>query len=408
MLFEIIYMIALFFSAFFLVLHIHLWNDNKDKIFLPGESQIIPTISMIIPAYNEEKNIEETLDRINDIDYPREKLEIIVVDDGSIDKTFEIITKKSKEFGKIMKIFTKENSGKAASLNFGISKASGDYIAVVDADSILEKDALKKAVRYFDDESIGAVTSHILCSKKESFWERMQNIELMIISVTRKLEEYINVIWVTPGPLSIYRKDVLKKSGGFDEKILVEDVEVAWKMHNAGYKVRMAFDALSYSLYPNSLKFWWKQRLRWSIGGIQTMIKYKSKIKDRNNVVGYFLVPTAFLGYSFTIIAVGIFLFIFVFNSVEFLTYSFNLYSLGINPLSGLDLYYYMDYNMIMGLVLLFLSLPIIKISLGLHKSQIKWYDIPVFLFIYPILYSFVNVHALYKYIKGEIGWMTK
>jgi cellulose synthase/poly-beta-1,6-N-acetylglucosamine synthase-like glycosyltransferase len=408
MIFDIIYTIILFFSTFFLVLHIHLWLEYKDKIHLKGTSNILSTISLIIPAYNEEENIGKTLEKLKHLDYPKDKLEIIVVDDGSTDSTLKIAKKKAREFGKRMRVFTKKNSGKASALNFGTRKAKGQYVAVLDADSFFEKDALKRCVRYFDNDKIAAVTSHVLCSRRNSFWERMQNIELMIISFTRKLEEYINIIWVTPGPLSIYKKDVLKKIGGFDEKILVEDVEVAWRIHKRGYKVRMAFDAFSYSLYPTSLSRWWKQRLRWAVGGIQTLLKYKSSIKDRSTPVGSFFVPTAFIGYSSTIIAIGIFLYLFSIGAFEFLTYTFRSYSLGLNPFNRIELYYYLDYKIILGLVTLFLSIPLFKISLGLHKKMVKWRDIPIFLFIYPILYSFVNLHAIYKYIRGETGWLTK
>ncbi len=407
MVFDIIYMIAIFFGSFFIIFHLHLWIDNREKLGLKGSSNLIPTMSLIVPAYNEGHNIEKTLDSLKGLEYPEGKLEIIVVDDGSTDSTLELARKKAKEF-RNMKVLTKKNSGKASALNFGMSKSRGKYVAVVDADTLLAKDALINSVRYFDDDSVGAVTSHVLCSRRDRFWERMQNLELMMISFSRKLEEYANIIWVTPGPLSVYRKDILEKIGGFDEKILVEDVEVAWKLNKNGYKVRMALDAFSYSLYPSSFSVWWKQRLRWTIGGIQTLVKYKSSIKDMSNSVGSFFVPNAFLGYSLAVITMGLFAAVFAIGSAEFLAYIAKAYSVGANPFGGLEFYYYADCNLILGVIVMALTLPLAVASLRMHKGMFRWRDIPVFLFIYPILYSFVTVCAIYKYARGQAGWMTK
>ena len=409
MIFDIIYLVLLFFATFFIMLYINLWFENRGKIFLKKKLKVIPPISLVIPAYNEDEIIEKTLRKIKDIDYPRKKLEIIVVDDGSTDRTYDIVKKAITKFRlKGVKLFTKKNGGKASALNFGIKKAKNDFIAVVDADTFLNKNALKECMKHFDTDEVAAVTSHILCSRKKSFLERMQNIELMIISVTRKLQEYANVVWATPGPLSVYRKAVLKKLGGFDEKILVEDVEIAWRILGNGYKIKMALDAFAYSLFPNSFSRWWKQRLRWAIGGLQTFLKYKSTIGNKHHIVGSFLVPTSFISFSTSIIGIGFFLYLFIARAFNFLTYAVRALSFGLDPFFGLESAYYIDFKIIIGLILFFASLALVKISFSLHKWRGKWYDIPIFLFIYPILYSFVNLHAIYKYYKGETGWLTK
>ena len=96
MIFDIVYLVLLFFSAFYIVLHLNLWFENKGKIFLKGGVEDLPSVSLIIPAYNEEEIIEETLRKLKNIDYPKNKLEIIVVDDGSTDRTYEIVKKAEK------------------------------------------------------------------------------------------------------------------------------------------------------------------------------------------------------------------------------------------------------------------------------------------------------------------------
>lgn len=409
MIFQIIYLILLFFGTFFIVFHLNLWFENKENIFLKSTVKTMSTISLIVPAYNEEDIIEETLKKLKSINYPKNKLEVIVVDDGSTDRTYETAKGAVKKFKlKRIRVFTKKNGGKASALNFGIKKVKHEFIAVMDADSFLGKDALKKCMGHFDSNDVAAVTSHILCSKKKNLWERMQEIELMVIAATRKLGEYANVIQVTPGPLSVYRKDILKKLDGFDEENLVEDVEIAWRILKNGYKIRMAFGAFVYSLYPNSFRRWWRQRVRWAIGGIQTLSKYKSTIGNKHYAVGSFLVPTYLFGYSASILGIGIFLYLFVIRAFEFLSYTSGAVSLGLNPFARLGFAYYVDLNIIIGSIVFFLALMLFKISISLHDFKIRRRDILLFLFIYPILFPLVNLHGIYKYYKGERRWFTK
>ncbi len=142
MIFETVYVILLFFSAYFIIFHLNLWFDNKNKFFLKRSLGVLPSVSLIIPAYNEEDIIEETLEKTKNIDYPKSKLEIIVIDDGSTDATYSIAKKavkkiKSSPKSKRMRLFTKKNSGKASTINFGIKKSRSKLVAVMDADSFL-------------------------------------------------------------------------------------------------------------------------------------------------------------------------------------------------------------------------------------------------------------------------------
>ena len=415
MIFELIYLVLLFCATYFTMFHISLWFDNREDILSDKRINVgfTPSVSLIIPAYNEEDIIAETLEKLADVDYPRSRLDVIVVDDGSKDRTYglaKVVAKKLKRKKIRIRILTKENNGKASALNFGIKSAKGEFIAVMDADSYLEKDALKNCMKYFDSENVASVTSHILCSEKRTFWERMTDIEMMLIAVTRKMQEYANVIQATPGPLSVYRKNVLKKLGGFDENALVEDIEIAWNMLKNGYKIRMALDAMVYSAFPQNFNRWWKQRLRWSIGGIQVMLKYKSAIMQRqkSHAVGSFLVPTYIFGLGAIIIAVGIFGYLTTIRTYNAFVYYFRAFSLGFNPFSRIEFLYYIDVIFILTSIMFLSVMYILKISLNLHKWKTKWYDILPFIFIYPILFPFINLAGLYKYYRGERGWLTK
>ncbi len=412
MIFETVYLVLLFFATYFIMFHINLWFEYKNDILMKKDSGYFkrkPSVSLIIPAYNEEGIIKETLEKVKDIDYPRSKFEVIVVDDGSTDKTYEIAKKFRSRW---IRVFTKKNGGKGSALNFGVNKAKNEFIAVMDADSYLEKDALKNCMHYFDSKKVAAVTSHILCSKKRTFWERMQEIELMLIAVTRKMEEYANVIQATPGPLSIYRKSILKKLGGFDEENLVEDIEIAWNILKNGYKIRMALDAVVYSIFPSSFKSWWKQRLRWQIGGAQVLSKYWSSLGRNSHAVGSFLIPTYIFGYIATIVGMGMFIYLAAIRIFNYIVFSYKLFSFDINPLSKLNFYLIPDLNIILGFTVFVLVIYLIKISYSVHKWRIGMLDflldLPLFIFIYPILLPIVTIVGVCKYYKGEREWLTK
>jgi cellulose synthase/poly-beta-1,6-N-acetylglucosamine synthase-like glycosyltransferase len=405
---DIIFIILLFYACYYVMFHLVLWFENRDKFFTKKQLKIssLPYISLIIPAYNEDSLIAKTLKKVKEIDYPKNKLEVIVVDDGSKDKTYEI----AKRFNSSqIKVFTKPNGGKASALNFGIERAKNEFIAVMDADSYLAKDALKNCIKYFDEKDVAAVTSHVFVGKKSNFWERMQNTELMLVNSTRKIQEFANVINATPGPLSIYRKNVLIKLGKFDEKNLIEDVEIDWRILRNGYKVKMAFDAIVYSIYPASFRKWWNQRVRWAIGGLQTLFKYISCIGNKKTYgVGSFVAPTSLLGYSCTVIGIGIFVYLLLVRIFYFLIYTFKSFSLGINPFAVLEFAFHPDIKLIIGFLVLLVSLFLLRIAFSLHQWKVKWYDIIFYITIYSFFFPFISIYGMYKYIRKERGWLTK
>lgn len=404
--FVLIYIFILFSLSYFTFFHLILWYESRQKS-LPRnlKDSELPYVSILIPSYNEDKVIGKTLKKLLLLNYPKNKLEIIVVDDGSTDKTYKIARKYESD---IVKVLTKPNTGKASSLNFGISHARHPFIAVIDADSFLDKNALRNCMKYFDRD-VASVTSHILVKQRKTLWEKLQHIEFMVVALMRKAQERLNIIGVTPGPLSIYRKNVLTKLGGFDEKNLVEDIEIAWRILKRGYKVRMAFDAMVYSLYPDTLKMWWKQRIRWGIGGLQTFIKYFSSMFSRKAyTVGDFLVPVSFFSYILAFIGIGIFLYLFAMKTFDYLTFIITAYYAGVNPFKRFDFVYNVDLLIIYGVLLFVLSLFVIRLALTVHNERPKFTTLILFITLYPMLLTSILLYSTYKFIKKERGWLTK
>ncbi len=398
----------MFFVTYYASFHLVYWFENRDKFKQksnPIKDRDLSKVSLIVPAYNEEDIIEKTILKLKKINYPKNKLEILLVDDGSKDKTYEIAKKFETEQ---IKVLTKPNSGKASTLNFGIKKTKNEFVAVIDADSYPEKNALRNCMKYFDEKNVAVVVAHILVGRRKTFWERMQNIEQFFVSTIRKSQEFPNVIGAAPGPLSVYRKKVLVELGGFDEKNLIEDVEITYRVLRKGYEIRNAFDAIAYSFYPPTFKKWWKQRTRWVIGGMQTLFKHLDAIIKKTYGVGGFLVPVSIFGYSSTLIGIGVFLYLASIKIFNFLIYTFKSFFIGINPFTNWEIGFYPDLVTIYGAIVFSLSLFWLWVSLRQHKWKFNFFDLFCYLVVYSFFFPFINLNGVYKYIKGERGWLTK
>ena len=284
---NVVYLIFIFASLYVSFLFLILFFKNRKDLFKDEITKKFPFLSVLVPAYNEEKDIEKTLNAILNTDYPKKFMEVIVINDGSTDNTLNIL----KKF-KSIKILNKKNSGKADSLNQAIKITKGEFIVVIDADSYPEPDAFLKMVTYFKDKQVAAVTSSVLVKNKTKLLETLEAIEYTIIAWARKLLEFIGSVYVTPGALSMYRKKALEKIGGFDTKNITEDIEITWNLLRNLYKTKICLSAKTYTTVPDTIKKWWKQRLRWNIGGLQTMNKYKYVLFRRKyGMLGLFVAP---------------------------------------------------------------------------------------------------------------------
>jgi cellulose synthase/poly-beta-1,6-N-acetylglucosamine synthase-like glycosyltransferase len=267
---------------------------EKSKI---KEIKVLPSITLVIPAYNEESIIARTIRSVLNLDYDKNKMKLIVVNDGSRDRTkkvvermFELYKKKRGRFKTIL--INKKNAGKAAAINTALARTSDELFGVVDADSILEKDSLKKLVHYFSDLKLGAVINPIYVPSPRTFFEKLQRFEYILTSFVRKLMSRINTLYVTPGVLSVYRTGVLKKLGGFDEKTITEDLEIALRLHYNKYKIIIEPETKSYTYVPKDLKEFWRQRIRWYRGFIRNNYKYKRMfLNKRYGLMGTFQTP---------------------------------------------------------------------------------------------------------------------
>lgn len=301
----------LFFYAFsFLAVYVQVFLlvtffENRKKIFIRGAQKITlenyPSTTIIVPCYNEEKTVSLTLDSLLDLDYPKDKLKIIVVDDGSIDKTWEVLQEYS--LNPQISIFRKENGGKHTALNFGLEKTGTDFVGCLDADSSVHPEALKRIMTYFENKETMAVAPSIVVREPKSLIQYAQRAEYDMAHYNKKMLAFMEGIHVTPGPFSIFRREVFNRIGNYRKAHHTEDQEIALRMHKHGLKIDHCPDAYVYTNSPNTAVKLYKQRVRWIYGFIKNALDYRELFfRPKYGTVGLFTLPSGFISISGTIV----------------------------------------------------------------------------------------------------------
>ncbi len=241
-----------------------------------------PLVTIIIPCYNEEKVIQESIRSAMKVDYPN--LEILVVDDGSIDDTFERAVEMSEHFR--VRVITKYNGGKANALNYGISQALGEYIFCMDADSSLDKNVLKASLPYFKlDKNLAAVAGTVNIGNHNSLITKFQVLEYTIgLNFHKQAQSALNMVTIVPGPVGIFKKSVLLEVGGYDEDTFAEDCDLTLKILSYGYHIKYSPNMIATTEAPTSFYELSIQRYRWSRGTIQAIVKHLGNLKEKKRV----------------------------------------------------------------------------------------------------------------------------
>jgi cellulose synthase/poly-beta-1,6-N-acetylglucosamine synthase-like glycosyltransferase/spore germination protein YaaH/peptidoglycan/xylan/chitin deacetylase (PgdA/CDA1 family) len=272
--------------------------------FWSRDGQDAPLVSIIVPAYNEEVNAVGSVESLLHGDYPN--FEVIFVDDGSTDHTYERV---SRAFAgnPHVKVYTKQNGGKASALNFGISQSKAEYVVCIDADTKLFPDALSRLMEHFNprrtvktiaepaDRSgnsvpgsldhtegygiVGAVAGNVKVGNRVNVLTRWQSIEYISSqNFDRKAFAFLNAITVVPGAIGAFRKQAIEDAGGFTTDTLAEDCDLTIRILRCGYIIENDNRAIAMTEAPETLKMFFKQRFRWSYGVMQTFWKNRDAL----------------------------------------------------------------------------------------------------------------------------------
>ncbi|MFD2705606.1 glycosyltransferase family 2 protein [Salibacterium lacus] len=243
----------------------------------PGE---LPSFSILIPAHNEDMVIADTLKAMAALQYPKDRLEVIVVNDNSSDATGEIVEGFAARYSFIHAVHTRPpegGKGKSGALNQGLKRARGDVIAVYDADNMPEPDAVwYLALGLNKDPDAGAVVGKFRVQNGgRNLLTRLINMETLTFQWLAQAGRWFWFRLATiPGTNFAIRREILDELGGWDEKALSEDTELSFRVYNLGWHIRFFPAAVTWEQEPETLKVWWKQRMRWARGNEYVIGKY--------------------------------------------------------------------------------------------------------------------------------------
>ena len=402
------YFLLLFLSIFWLLV---LFTEEEKKNV--KKKHKTPFFSVIIPAYNEEKTILGTINSLINLDYPSDKMEIVVVNDGSTDKTQQYVENFiSNNPAKSIILINQDNKGKARAMNEGLKIIKGEYFACLDADSFVHPDALQEMLPYFEDENVAAVCPLLKVKKPENVLQKVQWTEYIINMFYKLLNSRLDCIHVTPGPFSVYRTEIIRNLGGYDEKTITEDLEIAIRLQKHHYKIVQTFDAVVETVAPKTWKHLFQQRVRWYKGSVDNTINYRKLMFNKKyGDFGMLRMPKIILSGLITIILTSILFREFAKSLIN------GFYSLKAINFDIITLIKHLDFNFNL------LSLPFFKIfiaatllgisffvmiySYRLVKEKITnygktWISLVTYLIIYSLFLAVVWMYIAFLFVSGK------
>lgn len=241
----------------------------------------LPTVSVMVPAHNEARVIVRTAEALLRLDYPKDKYEVIIINDNSSDESavlLEEIRRKNPErkFKVINTDAQTGGKGKSNALNIGYRECTGEYIAIYDADNTPEPPALRRlASAIIKDDSLGAVIGKFRTrNRNASLLTRFINIETLAFQWMAQAGRWtLFKLCTIPGTNFIIRRTILDAIGGWDVKAVAEDTEISFRIYMMGYRIRFVPQAVTWEQEPQTIPVWFKQRTRWVKGNIYVLLK---------------------------------------------------------------------------------------------------------------------------------------
>jgi cellulose synthase/poly-beta-1,6-N-acetylglucosamine synthase-like glycosyltransferase len=353
-----------------------------------------PKVSILIPAHNEEVVIERTIKAMLRLEYPKDLLEIVVINDNSRDRTGEIADEYASKYAQVKVVHTKPphaGKGKSGALNQGLAHSTGEVIVVYDADNTPER----KAVHYLvlalqNDPQAGAVVGKFrVVNAAKNLLTRFINIETICFQWMAQAGRFFWFrVTTIPGTNFAIRRSLLEELGGWDEKALAEDTELTIRVYNAGYSIRFFPAAVTWEQEPESWKVWWKQRTRWARGNQYVVLKFMWRLFSLQKKSIVFDLIYFFFTYFLFFLGV-------IVSDVLFVTNLFVDLQLKVGIVA-----------MILWILAYFLYVTEVMIALSIERTEfnVKNFLIVLFMyFTYSQLWIVLVVYALYLEIKRVV-----
>ncbi|MFC4463688.1 glycosyltransferase [Streptomyces xiangluensis] len=261
--------------AYFARTHVRRLESSRPGA--PWLPEVTEPVTVLVPAYNEEAGIESTV--LSLLASTHRQLQIIVIDDGSTDRTADI----AEGIGDPrVQVIRKLNEGKAVALNTGLAHARHDIVVMVDADTVFEADAIRRLIQPLAHPAVGAVSGNAKVGNRRRLLAKWQHLEYCFgFNLDRRMFEVLECMTTVPGAIGAYRRDALVSVGGVSEDTLAEDTDLTMALWRAGWRVLYEESAVAWTEVPTSLGQLWRQRYRWCYGTIQAMWKHRGAVLDR-------------------------------------------------------------------------------------------------------------------------------
>lgn len=408
--------LSLYVQIYFLIIFLENYKKLKirrENIKLFKNEEDYPGVTITVPAYNEGESVAKTVESLLKLNYPKNKLFLILVDDGSRDngKTWEVM-QRYKEHPQI-KIFTKKNGGKYTAQNLGLENTHTPFLGCLDSDSMVHPEALNRIMSYFlEDKNIMAVAPTIVSANEKNIVQKAQRADYELQIYVKKMLGFVNAIHVTPGPFSIFRKEVFEKIGPYRHAHTTEDQEIALRMQQNHMKIEHAPDAYVYTNTPQTIKALYKQRARWIYGFIQNARDYRHLFfKKKYGNVGFITLPSGFISVisvifllSFSIYNLIIYLknktLILSATGLDFTSYKFN-----IDP-------FFINTSIIIFMSIFVYASVFFSLFMGhriLHGKMKFNFNIVWFFIVYAIVAPFWLLKAVFNAIRNyESSWTAE
>jgi biofilm PGA synthesis N-glycosyltransferase PgaC len=234
----------------------------------------LPSVSILIPCYNEGENVRETIGILEEQHYPN--FEIIAINDGSKDNTLEILHELAEKYSNLRVVNLATNQGKAMGLRTAALLAKSEILVCIDGDALLSPDAVGWMVRHFQENpNVGAVTGNPRIRNRSTLLGRIQVGEFSaIVGMIKRAQRSYGKVFTVSGVIAAFRKTALHNVGYWSNDMITEDIDISWKLQLAGWTIRFEPNALCWVLMPETLNGLWKQRVRWSQGGSEVLLRY--------------------------------------------------------------------------------------------------------------------------------------
>ena len=259
------------------------------------DSSYSPTVAVIVPAFNEETVILQTVTSLLASDHPP-NFEIVVVDDGSVDGTYGRCVEAFADEPRV-RVFTRPNSGKPDALNFGVLHTSSEIVIALDADTIFARDTISKLVRHFADPKVGAVAGNAKVGNRINLLTRWQALEYITSqNLDRRAFNLLNCVTVVPGAVGAWRRELVEQVGGFNDLTLAEDADLTMAIRKLGYSIAYEDEAAGLTEAPDTVRGFVRQRYRWMYGTLQAAWKHSDALfRPRYGSLGFVALPNIFI-----------------------------------------------------------------------------------------------------------------